>query len=285
MNQLVRILSITCCGLVLAACGSIVKKVQNGLANDLTTSALNHDDPETVASALPAYMLLLDASASKADADGETLCSAAKLYGAYAGGFISDNARQQRLAARTLNYGTRGACQLEESLCNANALNFEALEPVVNALGEDELPALACLGSAWAADVQARADQPDAQADAPKVRVIYERIAKLDGNYNQGEAQMVLGVMNSLLPPALGGKPEVGEAHFKAAIAQSQNKNLMAKVLYAQYFARLVFNQELHDKLLNEVLSAPAEAKDLTLQNQIAKTRAKALLESGKDYF
>jgi hypothetical protein len=285
MQNLIKYLTILNLVIALSACGSIVKKVQNGLASDLTNSALNHDDPETVASALPAYMLLLDASAGKPDADGETLCSAAKLYGAYAGGFISDSARQQRLAARTLGYGTRGACALNERLCKANTLNFEALQPIINALDQDDLPALACLGAAWAADVQARADQPDAQADAPKVRVIYERIAKLDGNYNQGEAQMVLGVMNSLLPPALGGKPEVGEAHFKAAIAQSQNQNLMAKVLYAQYFARLVFNQELHDQLLNEVLEAPAVAKDLTLQNQIAKSRAKVLLDSGKDYF
>ncbi len=281
-TRLIPLLAITT---LLCACGSIVKKVQNDLANDLTISALNHDDPETVAAALPAYMLLLDASASKADADGASLCSAAKLYGAYAGGFISDSARQQRLATRTLAYGARGACALESKLCDANQLNFEDLQGIVRQLSKDGLPALACLGGAWAADVQARADQPDAQADAPKVRVIYERIAQLEPNYNQGEAQMVLGVMNSLLPPALGGKPEVGEGHFKAAIAQSGNRNLMAKVLYAQYFARLVFNQELHDKLLNEVLLEPAVAPDLTLQNQIAKTRAAALLESGKDYF
>jgi hypothetical protein len=163
--------------------------------------------------------------------------------------------------------------------------NFEALEMIVKKLDAEQLPALACLGGAWASDVQARADQPDAQADAPKVRVIYERIAGIDPAFGNGEAQMVLGVMNSLLPPALGGKPEVGAAYFKKAIEISGGQNLMAKVLYAQYFARLTFDQALHDKLLNEVLAAPVEAKDLTLSNQIAKSRAQALLLSGKDYF
>ncbi len=281
----IRLTSIVLIVVLTSACGSIIRKVQNGVAEQLTQSALNHDDPETVGAALPAYLLLLDASANDPNADGASLCSAAKLYGTYGGAFVSDVARQQRLSARALRYGVRGACALEKSLCAANMRNFEELETIVNSLGTDELPALSCLGSAWATDVQARADQPDAQADAPKVRVIYERIAALNPTFGNGEAQMVLGVMNSLLPPALGGKPEIGAAHFKKAIEISAGKNLMAKVLYAQFYTRLVFDQELHDKMLNEVLTAPLEAKDLTLSNQIAKTRAQALLESGKDYF
>jgi uncharacterized protein YceK len=279
-------IAIALLALVLASgCGSILRKVQNGVTADLTASALNHDDPDTVGAALPAYLLLLDAGASKADADGESLCAAAKLYGAYAGAFATEPARQQRLAARAMRYADRGACLLEPTLCAASGKNFEALDALIKPLERDQLPALACLGGAWAADVQARADQPDAQADAPKVRVIYEHIAQLDANFGQGEAQMVLGLMNSLLPSALGGKPEVGAAHFKLAIQISADKNLMAKVLYAQYFARLVFDQALHDRLLGEVLAAPVAAKDLTLSNQIAKTRAQALLDSGKDYF
>ncbi len=282
---LTRITSIALLAVLTSACGGIMRKVQNNLAEQLTQSALNHDDPETVGAALPAYLLLLDASANNPDADGASLCSAAKLYSTYAGAFVSDAARQQRLSARALRYGVRGACALEKSLCSATSRNFEALEPIVKKLGAKELPALSCLGGAWASDVQARADQPDAQADAPKVRVIYERIAALNPTYGSGEAQMVLGVMNSLLPPALGGKPEIGAMHFKKAVEISDGKNLMAKVLYAQFYARLIFDQKLHDKLLNEVLAAPLDAKDLTLSNQIAKTRAQALLDSGKDYF
>lgn len=282
---MIRVGMVIVVGLVLSACSSVMRNVQNGLAVQLTDSALNHDDPDTVGAALPAYLLLLDASASKADADGQSLCSAAKLYGAYAGGFVNDPARQQRLAARAMRYGTRGACRLQSSLCQANERNFEALEPIIAALPAKRLDALACLGGAWAGDVQARADQADAQADVPKVRLIYERIAAIDPNYSAGEAQMILGVMNSLLPPAVGGKPELGAQHFEKAVALSEGKNLMAKVLYAQYYARLVFDQALHDRLLSEVMAAPVEAPGLTLSNQIAKTRAVALIESGKDYF
>ena len=46
-----------------------------------------------------------------------------------------------------------------------------------------------------------------------------------------------------------------------------------------------MFDRELHDRLLNEVLAAPAEAPRLTLQNTFAKQRARALLDSADQYF
>ena len=284
MNPIARIALLILLTLA-AGCSSLMEKVQTQLAAELTVATLNHDDPDTIAAALPSYLLLLDAGAAKPDASGESLCAAAKLYGAYSGGFVADVQRQQRLSARTLRYGDAGACKLDEQFCNLRALDFDAVSARAATFKMNDLPALSCLAGAWAADVQARADQPEAQADVPKVRVLYERIDSLAPAFNQGEAQMVLGVLNSLLPPAFGGKPELGKAYFERAIAQSSGKNLMAKVLYAQYFARLTFEQTLHDQLLNEVLQASSEAPNLTLQNQIAKTRAAALLASGKDYF
>jgi hypothetical protein len=46
-----------------------------------------------------------------------------------------------------------------------------------------------------------------------------------------------------------------------------------------------VFDQELHDKLLNEVIAADPVAPGFTLMNTLAQDRARKLLESGKDYF
>jgi hypothetical protein len=91
--------------------------------------------------------------------------------------------------------------------------------------------------------------------------------------------------MRSQLPPALGGKPELGRAQFEQAIAISNNRDLMAKVEYARNYARLVFDQELHDRLLNEVLQASPEEPGLTLSNVLAQQQARRLLDSSKDYF
>ena len=59
----------------------------------------------------------------------------------------------------------------------------------------------------------------------------------------------------------------------------------MAKVLYAQHYARLVFDRELHDTLLKEVLIEDSAAEGFTLINVLAKERAAQLLNSAGDYF
>ena len=78
---------------------------------------------------------------------------------------------------------------------------------------------------------------------------------------------------------------KAAKQHFEKAIAISQGKNLMAKVLYAEKYARLIFDQALHDKLLNQVLKTEPRMRNFTLTNMLAQNQAKALLKSGKDYF
>ena len=60
---------------------------------------------------------------------------------------------------------------------------------------------------------------------------------------------------------------------------------LMAKVVYAEQYAKLVFDQRLHDALLNSVLAADPIAPNLTLINTLAQERAKQLMMESNDYF
>ena len=94
-----------------------------------------------------------------------------------------------------------------------------------------------------------------------------------------------MGVLESQLPPSLGGRPDLAKMHFENAIRASDGRHLMAKVLYAQQYARLLFEQELHDRLLTEVLQADPRAEGLTLINQLAKQQAEVLLAESAEYF
>ena len=76
----------------------------------------------------------------------------------------------------------------------------------------------------------------------------------------------------------------VGRQHFERALAISNERNLIVKVCADQY-GRLMFDRDLHDRLLNEVMAAPATAPGLTLMNTVAKERAQQLLDSADDYF
>ena len=73
--------------------------------------------------------------------------------------------------------------------------------------------------------------------------------------------------------------------NFERAIAISDGKNLMAKVMYAQQYARLMYDRDLHDRVLKEVLSAGADVPGYVLINTLAKQQAQSLFESAEEYF
>jgi len=141
------------------------------------------------------------------------------------------------------------------------------------------------LATSWAGRIQSHSSDWSAIADIPRVQALLERVVALDPKYRDGEPYMYLGVMLTLRPASLGGKPEEGKADFEKALALSGGKNQMVRVLYAKQYARLVFDRELHDRLLNEAIAADPHAPGLTLINVIAQQQAKQLLESGKDFF
>lgn len=268
-----------------SGCVALVNKASQRFADNLGAAILNENDPGTVRDGVPSYLLLLDAMIEGNPNDDGKLLAASKLYGSYAGGFVAEPERAKRLAVRAYDYARRATCIRLEPFCDVLAQPFDPFSAELAKVAVKDLDVLAGLGAAWAGRIQQDSGDWNAIADLPKVEAIYERILALDPNYDGGSAYMVLGVLNSLRPAQFGGKPEVGKQNFEKAVALSQGRNLMAKTLYAQYYARLVFDQELHDRLLNEVLAAAPEAPKLTLMNVLAQERAKALLASGKDYF
>lgn len=256
------------------------------LADSLSNAILNQSDPQTVEDGVPAYLILLDAMIAGDPEDADLLLAGARLYGAYASAFTADPERMQRMADRAFEYAKRAACAEQESLCAAMSRPAGEYAQAVSRLDdEDDVPYLYGLGAAWAGWVQAHAESWQAVAELPKVQASIERVLALDEAHDRGGAHLYMGVLLSLRPAALGGQPEAGRRHFERALELSEGKNLMVKVLYARHYARLVFDRELHDRLLREVLAAPAEAPGLTLINTLAQRQAKELLAGSADYF
>ena len=84
-----------------------------------------------------------------------------------------------------------------------------------------------------------------------------------------------------------GLKDEVDKLkqHFERALEISKRKNLMALLMYAEKYARLLFDRELHDSLLNELLAVDTENSKTLLIDTIARVKAKELLADAEDYF
>lgn len=271
--------------LLLPGCASMMSSATGQLAEDLALTIMDSDDPETVKSAIPAYLVLID-SMLRSDPDNETILrSAATLNGAFAGAFIEDEARAKSLIDKSLDYVLRAACVHDRKLCDLRTGNFESFKQSVESGKRKDLPVFYSVATTWTSWIQAHGDDWNAIAQLARVRFILETILAMDETYDQGGAHLYLGGLDTILPASMGGKPEQGRLHFERAIELSHGRYLMTKVIYAQQYARLVFNRELHDRLLQEVIAADPREPGMTLINNIAQVRAERLLKESSDYF
>ncbi len=270
---------------LLAGCAALIGAQTAKLADNLAAAVLDSNDPATVRDGAPAYLLMVDGLIAGSPDNRDLLQAGASLYGAYAGVFVEDPQRQRRLTQKSLDYALAALCWAERQLCDVRAQPFAELGDVLQQSPKRLVSPLHTLGISWAGWIQARRDDWNAVAELARVQLLLETVVRLEGSYDGGAAHLYLGGLATLLPPALGGKPEIGREHFEKAILFSEGNNLMAKVTFAERYARLVFNRELHDRLLREVIEAPAEVPGYTLMNVLAQQRARELLASAGDYF
>ena len=269
---------------VLAGCASLIGKVTSGLAADLSDAILNSDDPAVIRDGAPAYLIMLDALGQDGG-NADLLRASASLNSAYATAFVDDEERRRNFTGKALRLAQSAACMDVRWLCDARTLPFDEFEQRVATLGAQDVPAAYALATAWATWIQARSSDWNAVADLARVKPLMVRIVELDERYDHAGPHLYMGVFETLLPPGLGGKPELGRQHFERALQLTDGRHLLAKVYFAESYARLVYNRELHDRLLGEVLAADARVDGLTLMNSLAKEQARTLLETADDYF
>ncbi|MCU7840969.1 MAG: TRAP transporter TatT component family protein [Candidatus Thiodiazotropha sp. (ex Troendleina suluensis)] len=270
-------------GFLLLLSSGCVSMATDRLAANLSATMLNQTDPEIVRHGAPAYLLLIDSLIEESPDDQGLLYAGAKLYSAYAGGLVTDLERQKSLSQKALDYAGRGLCQQQPEICKNAQQPFEKFVEALEETNTDDFEGLYLYGLSWAGWIQARKDDWNAVADLAKAEALLQRVISAKPGYEQGRAQLYLGVIRSQIPPALGGKPEIGRRHFEQAIEYSSGRDLIAKLEYARHYARLVFDKTLHDRLLNEVIQADPVQPGFTLSNIMAQQQARFLLQD--DYF
>ena len=270
---------------LLSGCSFFISSATVDMTDDLSQAILNNNDLATVEAGGPAYLLMVDSLLYRNPDNESLLRGAANIYTAYTNVFVTDKARAGKLTDKALEYAFRAICVRRPKTCGFREAKFQEFNNTLLSLDIKDVPDLFSLGSAWAAWIQTHREDWNAVAEISRVEAIMKRVIELDEFYQDGASHLYLGVLATFLPPALGGKPDVGRKHFERALEISKDKNLMVKVLYAHHYARLVFDRELHDRLLNEVLEAKTDVPGYTLSNTLAQQRARELLKSGEEYF
>ena len=262
-----------------------MQSATNGMAANLNSAIINQDDPETVRDGAPAYLLMLDSFVEGAPEDKAMLGAAAELYAAYGVLFVEDNQRADRLTSRSLDYGKRSLCASNVDACAIDQLSFPEFEKMLTRMKRDDAASLFTLGLSWIAYIKVHSGDWGALTKLPRVEATLKRVQALDEQYNEVQVEHYLAVLNTIRPPALGGDFEAGKAHYERALALSGGRDLSVNVDYARYYARTLYDRELHDRLLNEVLAAQPNQSGYTLFNTMAQRDAQALLDSADDYF
>ena len=266
-----------------SGCASLVGSVTSGIADRLSSAILNSPDIETVKEAIPAYLVLIDGFLVDGEGDPSLYLAASQLNGAFTA--LVEEERAQILATKAFDYAQRGACLNRRELCGLGQLPFKSFETRVDGLSAQAIDPAYQLAVAWTGYIQANSGDMRAIGQLGRVKYLLERVLALDPRWAEGSAQLYMGGLETILPASMGGKPEKGRMHFERAIEYSDGRFLMAKVIYAEQYAKLVFDKELHDRLLTEVVNADPVALDLTLINRVAQRRAAVLLAESDEYF
>lgn len=251
------------------------------MGKSLSMGISGSNDPQTVADALPAYLVLLDGQLAQNRENVALLLSGSQLNGLYAGQFVKEPPRRQLLSQKAFDFAKLAACY-QWHQCELQKLPFLRFSELIEK--QDDIDLLYTLGSSWAGWIETNSGDWNAIAELPRVKAIMQRVVALDERYQHGNGYLYLAVLETLVPPAMGGDFEQAKHYFDRALAVEPN-NLMIKTRYAKHYARGLFDQKLHDSLLNEVLAVNGHPSSLRLSNSLAQKLARELLQSANDYF
>lgn len=283
--KILRLIPVMMLMLFASGCSYLIDRQTSSAAEQLSATIMDHEDPATVAAAIPTLLILMDSYARSEGSSGDSQLAAAQLYGAYAGAFVDDVDRRKTLTSTAYSYARSGSCKEDFKWCDLDKLDQGEFTAFVKTLDKIDLDTVYAYAVAWLSYIEAHSDDWNAVADLPKPKQLFTFVVEQDENYDHASAYIYLGALALTIPPALGGKPEIGRAHFERAIELSDGANLVAQLEFARRYARLVFDRELHHELLTGVLASDPRQEGLTLMNVWAQQQAQILLDDESEYF
>ena len=233
--------------LFLAGCGL---PTMSGLVEGLNRQT----DLELVCDGSSSYLLLLDSLLAEKPADPTLLLNTTKAYIAY-GMAMPECGRPERSAVLSEKVRIYGLRLLREVSGIRQNDTIDALREKLHAGDKGDVGALFWGAYGWATWIGYQQGAPAAVIDLPKIEMIMRRVVELDETFYNGGAHLFLGVYYTLKPASYGGDPDASRCHFEKALAISGGRFLPIQVAFANTYAKMVFDRELYEKLLEEVLA------------------------------
>jgi hypothetical protein len=280
-----RALSIVAISLLSSGCAIIVSNAAASFSDNLSKAVLNQDDPELVRDGIPTLLLTLDSLIEGSPDSVQLLSAGATLYATYGSAFADDEVRASKLTTRARRYALHAMCETYEPSCDWPNATYDEFVATLDGIGKKNADVLYTYGFASLAYLRAQTSQVDSLAELPHMQALFDHYLNISGDEVNSSVYTYMGIMLTLVPPSWGGEAERAREFFEKAIAESGGADLSAKVEYARGYAKLLYERELHDRLLNEVMEADPNQKGFVLSNVMAQEEAATLLAEADDYF
>lgn len=274
---------------LLGACSMgqlVVRSTQSILDGNI--DAMNRETDLVLArAAIPANIKLIEGLIIEDPRNDLLLSSAAQALYGYAFGFVErdDPERADALYARGVRYGVRA---LEDHGFRVDLARAgpDAVDAGLARLERNAVPALFWTASNWAKLIDLNRTDPQRIAQLASVERLMHRVRVLDPDFYYGGVDLFYGVYYGSRAPMLGGDYNRAEKHFSAARAVTGGKLLIVDVLQAEYLERQRLDGQAFRRLLHAVIDTPTGGfPEMALANQIARARARTLLEYQDDWF
>ncbi|MFQ5845567.1 MAG: TRAP transporter TatT component family protein, partial [Planctomycetota bacterium] len=265
----------------LLACGCVSRPVRDALALARET------DLDAAAVQLPATLSALERELAGRPRSRVLLEVLARGHIAYAFGFVEPlpweaaAARRARAHAsyrRARGYGLRLLALERPGLARSLGEGTAAPHDLGGA-GRRALPGLYWTAKAWVGALGTQDPGPHLVAQALQVRAMLRRCAELDGGYDHGGPELLLGLLEASTPPPLGGRFDVARRHCRRAVELSGGMYLLTRTLFATEVLLRAGDRPAFERTLRDVLAAdPDQVRSLALSNRIARRRAERYL-------
>ncbi|HAF96039.1 MAG: hypothetical protein A2X34_03615 [Elusimicrobia bacterium GWC2_51_8] len=227
-------------------------------------------DTQYVKEALPGNLQLMEILLQNDPANRKLLINAAQGFCGYALMFLEDYNPE-----RASIFYLKGETYASRALKGITTQNAK----------KKDVPPLFWQTFCKASYININRDKPEAVAELPGIEPAAEKILTLQPGYYYNGAQSILGAYYSIRPRILGGDPDKAKARFELALKGEGGDFLLNRFMYAKMAAVAAQDAELFDTLLNYVLAAEPKDGNTRLPDEVAKIKAKKLLEKKDDLF
>lgn len=274
---------------LIAACSpaTVALRTTARLVADGRPALRRESDPEVAKAAIPGQLKLLEGLLVSDPADRNLLASLAEGWTGYAFLFVEDEdpARAAAFYRRAAGYGL-SLLALRDEWRGLDVMDPERLQDVLLLAETGDVPALFWTATAWAGWANLDKADPAALAMVPKAARLMEHVLRLDPAFENYGADLFFGVYYASRPRIAGGDPAKAKTHFERVLERTGRRYLPAHYLMMRTYAAGELDEELFRRLGAEAAGADAGAlPGARLANEVAKRKAKALLEKTDELF